>query len=149
MLADAVGADVFGIGEHHQANDRFGHGHLPMGVHAPGFVAATDEEAHDIFRDEWIQATSENAHNLIGKRPEKAVTAADYEKEMTEGSLFVGSPDTVARKIARLIEHLGLNRFQLKYAEGHISHENLMSCIELYGTEVIPRVRALLKEIPA
>lgn len=133
---------------YHQANARFGHGHLPMGVHAPGFVAATDEEAHEIFRDEWIDATNRHAHNLIGRPLEREVTVEDYYREVEEGSLFVGSPDTVARKIARLIEHLGLNRFQLKYSEGYIAHEHLMNCIELYGTEVIPRVRALLSEIP-
>lgn len=133
---------------YHQANARFGHGHLPMGVHAAGFVAATDEEAHTIFKDEWISASNRHANSLIGKQAQRQVTEEDYLHEVEKGSLFVGSPETVAKRIARLVEHLGLNRFQLKYSEGHISHENLMTCIELYGKEVIPRVREILREIP-
>ena len=37
---------------------------------------------------------------------------------------------------------LDLSRFDLKYSIGTLPHENLMRCIELYATEVAPRVRA-------
>ncbi|MDU0479641.1 LLM class flavin-dependent oxidoreductase [Staphylococcus chromogenes] len=134
---------------YHSANARFGHGHLPMGVHAPGFVAATDDEAHEIFMPHWLAASRAHAHNLIGKPIDvHAINEDLYFSEVTEGSLFVGSPETVAVKIAGLIEHLGLNRFVLKYTEGAVPHSALMDCIRLYGTEVMPRVRAILKEIP-
>jgi hypothetical protein len=39
---------------------------------------------------------------------------------------------------------LGASRFDLKYGMGGLSHEALMTNIELYGTQVIPRVRELL-----
>jgi alkanesulfonate monooxygenase SsuD/methylene tetrahydromethanopterin reductase-like flavin-dependent oxidoreductase (luciferase family) len=58
--------------------------------------------------------------------------------------LFVGSPQTVAEKIARTMKTLGASRFDLKYGIGGLSHESLMRTIELYGTEVVPRVRELL-----
>jgi alkanesulfonate monooxygenase SsuD/methylene tetrahydromethanopterin reductase-like flavin-dependent oxidoreductase (luciferase family) len=61
------------------------------------------------------------------------------------GALFVGSPETVARKIAATLPALGANRFDLKYGMGGLSHEVLMKNIELYGTQVLPRVRALLE----
>ena len=54
-------------------------------------------------------------------------------------------PDTVVRKIADAIQALGLSRFDLKYSNGPMPHEHLMRCIELYGTEVIPRVRRILE----
>jgi alkanesulfonate monooxygenase SsuD/methylene tetrahydromethanopterin reductase-like flavin-dependent oxidoreductase (luciferase family) len=56
----------------------------------------------------------------------------------------VGSPETVARKIARVVSALGLTRFDLKYSTGPMSHETLMNSIEMYGTTVIPMVRDIL-----
>ena len=61
-----------------------------------------------------------------------------------QGSLYVGSPDTVAAKIAATARALQLSRFDLKYSAGQLPHPLLMRSIELYGTEVIPRVRKLL-----
>jgi alkanesulfonate monooxygenase SsuD/methylene tetrahydromethanopterin reductase-like flavin-dependent oxidoreductase (luciferase family) len=60
------------------------------------------------------------------------------------GSLYVGSPETVAAKIAATAEALGLARFNMKYSAGTLPNEAMMRSIELYGTQVIPRVRALL-----
>ena len=54
------------------------------------------------------------------------------------------APDTVARKIAANLPDLGATRFDLKYGMGALSHSALMTNIELYGTEVVPRVRTLL-----
>jgi alkanesulfonate monooxygenase SsuD/methylene tetrahydromethanopterin reductase-like flavin-dependent oxidoreductase (luciferase family) len=61
-----------------------------------------------------------------------------------QGALYVGSPETVARKIADNLPALGANRFDLKYGMGGLAHQALITNIELYGTQVIPRVRDLL-----
>ncbi|TWH32372.1 hypothetical protein L600_001800000290 [Isoptericola variabilis J7] len=61
-----------------------------------------------------------------------------------EGALYVGSPETVAQKIARTVRELGLARFDLKYSNGTLPHAAMMRSIELYGTQVAPRVRELL-----
>jgi alkanesulfonate monooxygenase SsuD/methylene tetrahydromethanopterin reductase-like flavin-dependent oxidoreductase (luciferase family) len=58
--------------------------------------------------------------------------------------MYVGSPETVANRIAESIRALGLSRFDLLHAVGRIPHEQRMATIELYGREVIPRVRELL-----
>ncbi|MEO8907725.1 MAG: LLM class flavin-dependent oxidoreductase, partial [Microbacteriaceae bacterium] len=71
-------------------------------------------------------------------------TRADYESEIASGSLYVGSPETVASKIAASIQTLGVERFDLKYATGPTPHKQLMHSIELYGGTVIPMVRDLL-----
>lgn len=60
-------------------------------------------------------------------------------------ALHVGSPEPVAQKIAQTLTSLGANRFDLKYGMGGLSHETLMTNIELYGTEVVPRVRELMR----
>jgi hypothetical protein len=60
------------------------------------------------------------------------------------GALFVGSPQTVAAKILSSVKTLGLSRFDLKYANGTMPHDKLMTSIELYGTQVVPLVRDAL-----
>jgi alkanesulfonate monooxygenase SsuD/methylene tetrahydromethanopterin reductase-like flavin-dependent oxidoreductase (luciferase family) len=59
-------------------------------------------------------------------------------------AIIGGSPETVARKIASTLRALEATRFDLKYGMPGLTHEQLMTNIELYGTEVIPRVRELL-----
>jgi hypothetical protein len=71
---------------------------------------------------------------------------ARFQSEIDEGSLYLGSPETVAAKIAWVIRLLGLSRFDLAYATGRVPHDQKMATIELYGREVIPRVRELLAD---
>ena len=68
---------------------------------------------------------------------------ADFDREADHGSLYVGAPDTVARRIAATVMALGLSRFDLKYSAGPLRHERLMRSIELYGSRVAPMVREL------
>jgi len=43
-----------------------------------------------------------------------------------------------------VVVRLGASRFDLKYSAGTLPHEAMMRSIELYGTEVAPRVREQL-----
>ena len=61
-----------------------------------------------------------------------------------EGALYVGSPETVAQKIALLKKNLGVDRFDLKYSNGSLPHAAMMQSIELFGSAVKPRVAELL-----
>ena len=79
------------------------------------------------------------ARSADGRRPVRA----EFEREIEAGSLYVGSPETVARKIAATAQALGIARFDMKYSAGTLAHGLMMRSIELYGREVIPRVRAL------
>ncbi len=122
----------------------FGQPDLPVGLHSPGHIAATDEQA----RDEMFPGQSES-FTRIGKERGWGgpYTRRVFDSQTgPDGALFVGSPETVATKIAWVISLLGLSRFQLKYAVGSLSHEKRMESIRLYGEEVIPRVRQLLAE---
>ena len=122
-----------------RALDEYGRPLLPIGMHSHGYVAKTDEEAVDIQWPHWadMYAASLERGNL---RPTKNA----FLSEIANGSLYVGSPETVATKLAASIRLLGLNRFDLAYALGRVPHEQRMATIELYGREVIPRVRELL-----
>jgi probable LLM family oxidoreductase len=121
-----------------QMLQRFGKPMLPIGVHSPGHVAATDEQAKE---DIWPHY--QGLMNRIGsERGWAPIGRAHFEREAgPDGALFVGSPETVAAKIARTITALGLTRFDMKYSNGTLPHDKLMTSIELYGTKVLPLVR--------
>jgi probable LLM family oxidoreductase len=126
---------------YHRALDQYEHEQLPIAVHAPGFIAATDEEAVETL---WPHARA--SINRIGaERGWPPLTRERFEADIAEGAWHVGSPETVARKIAHTIGVLDAQRFDLKYSAGTLPHEAMMTTIRLYGTEVIPRVRELLE----
>ncbi|HEV5437553.1 TPA: 5,10-methylene tetrahydromethanopterin reductase, partial [Streptococcus pneumoniae] len=58
------------------------------------------------------------------------------------GAMFVGNPDQVAEKLIRMIEDLGLDRFMLHLPLGSMPHDQVLRAIELFGTQVAPKVRA-------
>ena len=117
---------------------------LPVGMHSPGYVAATDAEAREAL---W-PAYREMRNRIGAERGWGPTSRAEYEREIAVGSLYVGAPETVARKIAAAARALGLARFDLKYSMGALTHDALLRSIELYGREVVPRVRELLTSAP-
>lgn len=124
----------------HEALEQSGGPDLPIGAHSPGHVAKTDTLAR-----EQLWPAYQGMRNRIGaERGWGPTSPAEFEQEIVHGSLYVGSPDTVAQKIAHTVKTLGVDRFDMKYSAGSLAHEHLMSCIELYGREVMPRVRELI-----
>jgi len=129
---------------HHRAYEQFGRPAKPIGVHSPGYVAEADEKAREeLWPDYKIM------RDRIGKeRGWPPMNRAEFVREADHGSLYVGSPETVARKIATTVKTLGLSRFQLKYSAGPLPHERLMTSIELYATKVVPLVKEMLADAP-
>jgi probable LLM family oxidoreductase len=125
---------------YHRAFEQLGGEVPPIGVHSPGYVAETDEAA----RAEFFPDYKRMRDRIGAERGWPPMTAAEFEHEVVHGSLYLGSPETVARKIAATAKALDLSRFDLKYSAGPLPHERLMRCIELYGTRVVPMVRDLL-----
>ena len=79
-----------------------------------------------------------------GERGWPPLARTEFESEAMRGSLYIGAPETVARRIAATVRTLGLARFDMKYSMGALPHAKLMRSIELYGTKVIPLVRDML-----
>lgn len=114
----------------------------PVGVHSPGFVAETDEIAQEKLWPHYA-----DMFGRIGReRGWPPVTKDRYLNEVHHGALCVGSPETVARKIARTVKVLGIQRFDMKYSTGPVPHGDLMECIRLYGEKVIPMVQDMLAD---
>ena len=119
---------------------QFGREPRPVGVHSPGFVAQSDAEA----REELWPHYAEIFGRIGRERGWPPVTRERFEAEVAHGALYVGAPETVARKIVGTITTLGIARFDLKYANGPMPHEQLLDCIRLYGEQVIPMVHDML-----
>ena len=124
----------------HRALEQLEKPQLPIAVHSPGFIADTDDKAAELYF-EHHRAMRDRIGAERGWPPS---TPADFRNEIEHGSLYLGSPETVARKIATTVATLGLRRFDMKYSAGTLPHEHIMRSIELYGTKVIPMVRDLL-----
>jgi probable LLM family oxidoreductase len=127
---------------YHRALEQRGTPPLPIGVHSPGYIAESEQQA----REELWPCWREMRERIGRERGWGPTNRAEFDREIERGSLYVGAPETVARKIAATVHALGLTRFDLKYSSGTLAHEKLLRCIELYGREVIPRVRELLAD---
>ena len=126
-----------------QALTEWGADRLPIGAHSPGYVAPTDEQA----LEEFYPYFKEQRDRIGAERGWGPMTRAQFDHDAgPDGALHIGSPETVASKIARTVDVLGLDRFDLKYSAGRLPHSLTMRGIELYGTQVIPRVQELLAE---
>ncbi|MET0812197.1 MAG: LLM class flavin-dependent oxidoreductase, partial [Microbacterium sp.] len=126
---------------YHRSLAEFGRETLPVGIHSPGHIADTDQQA-------WDEAYPgfEGMNNTIGReRGWPPYNRLRFQHDIgPEGSIYAGSPETVARKIADTVRTLGAERFDMKFSTGTLSHDKLMRSIELYGTKVAPLVRDML-----
>jgi probable LLM family oxidoreductase len=123
-----------------RAVEQFGHAAKPVGMHAPGFVADTDDEAKEVFFAPY-KAQMDRIGALRGWPP---LSRARFEADVEQGALHVGSPETVARRIAESVRAVGAQRFDLIYTVGPQPVSARLKAVELYGTQVIPKVRELL-----
>ena len=127
---------------YHRATEKFGNKAHPIGVHSPGYIADTDEEAvkksFPYFK---------TALDRVGKtRGWQPMSREHFKQEVEHGAMYVGSPETVAQKIANTLKTLGATRFDMVYGFGPVPAEERLHMIELYATKVIPRVKELMKD---
>ena len=120
----------------------YGREELPISIHSPGYIAENDEEAYE---DLW--PSYQVMFRRIGRERGWGIPSHEqFMAEATQGSMYAGSPQKIAERIASAIKMIGASRFDLKYANGTMPHSKLMRSIELYATEVVPRVKKLLAQ---
>ncbi|MGV9011250.1 MAG: LLM class flavin-dependent oxidoreductase [Flavobacteriales bacterium] len=144
MLA-IIGGDPLGfrplVDLYNRALAEAGKAALPIGVHSPGYVADSDEQA----REELFPHFAAMHAKIGAERGWAPLSRPSFEQLAgPKGALCVGSPETVAKKIANTIKALGLSRFDMKYSAGTLTHEMMLRSIELYATKVVPFVREQL-----
>src|SRR5713226_2686665 len=115
---------------------------LKVGLHSPGYVAETTEEAADDYFPGFARAVSD-----IGKeRGWSEMTREDFDAQRgPRGSLVIGEPEEVVEKIIRHGKDLGgISRFTFQMNAASLPHGKLTQAIDLIGKRVAP---ALHKEI--
>ena len=124
------------------AAEQFGTVAYPVGIHSPGFIADTDEQAREAHWQHY-----RIIRDRIGaQRGWPPIREEEYAAEIEHGSLYIGSPETVARKMAHAIKALGVGRFDLIYSNGAQSISSRLRTVELFGAKVVPMVRDMLAD---
>ncbi len=126
---------------YHHAAEQLDKKTHPIGFHSPGFVAETDEEAREIAFKPYKEAM-----DRIGKtRGWPPLSYEQFKQEIDHGSLYIGSPETVAQKIAKNMKKLDAESFEMVYGHGALPVKDREKMVELYVKKVVPRVKELLK----
>jgi alkanesulfonate monooxygenase SsuD/methylene tetrahydromethanopterin reductase-like flavin-dependent oxidoreductase (luciferase family) len=122
-------------------------------------VADTDEKAQEIGRNLlWTREyrlrgprehmdppgyQSRSASAIQARKPAGAGPMLTYEELQELGSVVIGSPETVTRKLTNLIEQLSPGYLILIAGDGNVPHEDVMRSIELLGKEVVPALHEI------
>jgi len=115
---------------------------LKVGLHSPGYVAATNEQAIEDYYPGYAELWTK-----LGKeRGWPPVTKVQFDSLIApKGVLVVGGPEQVAEKLLRHSESLGgVDRFTFQMDNAGLTHAQLMSSIELIGKQVIPLLKKSL-----
>jgi len=118
-------------------------GHDPekfqVGVHMHSFFGEDSKEVAD-----WYYPYYSNQMNRIGASrgwPPYQKSQYDYGRSR-HGHLIVGDVNESVDKILQMQETFGLTRFSAHMDVGSPDHSKMMKAIEIYGNEIIPKVKA-------
>ena len=118
-------------------------GHDPekfqVGVHMHSFFGEDSKEVAD-----WYYPYYSNQMNRIGASrgwPPYQKSQYDYGRSR-HGHLIVGDVNESVDKILQMQETFGLTRFSAHMDVGSPDHSKMMKGIEIYGNEIIPKVKA-------
>ena len=118
-------------------------GHKPAAlrtsINLHGHVASTSQAARDTMYPAFAQGMMENNHQR-GRGMSMPRPAFDAQTSPTSG-LVVGSPQEVIEKLLAYHETYGLDRALIQIGFGGMPQREVLSAIELLGTEVAPVVR--------
>ncbi len=114
---------------------------LKVGLHSPGYVAATNEEAianyYPGYAELWTKLGKERGWPPVTRSQFDALIAP-------KGVLAVGGPEQVAEKLLRHSEALGgVDRFTFQMDNAGLTHAQLMNSISLIGSKLIPMIKKL------
>lgn len=119
---------------------------LKVATNSHGFIWDTDSEARNMF----FPSISTSMTKLGRERGWGEYSRESFDNMCDpEGALYVGSPETVARKIVALYAHMGIERFTLQTPVGTMPHDQVIRTIELFGEKVAPLVREGVAKIKA
>ncbi|MGF7141434.1 LLM class flavin-dependent oxidoreductase [Roseimarinus sediminis] len=120
------------------------HGHdeakMEVGIHAHTFITQSKQELLDNYYPLYA-AQMDRVGSSRGWPP--------YNKGQflaglgPAGALFMGETEEVADKILKTVELLGIQRFVAHIDVGGPEHKDLLTCINAFGTEIVPQLKQL------
>lgn len=81
-------------------------------------------------------------YHLHGRSPMLGERPTDFEVVMKDGRGIAGTPETVAKYLAPRIAESGINYVVGQFAFGDMSLAEATGSVEMFGREVMPRLRA-------
>jgi alkanesulfonate monooxygenase SsuD/methylene tetrahydromethanopterin reductase-like flavin-dependent oxidoreductase (luciferase family) len=109
------------------------------------FVGETDAEAARISQpayQRWYEnLTHLERQNINGPRYTGSMFAS-VDEAAKRGSVFLGSPETVRKAIEAQVSALGVNMLILGFFFGTLSYADARRSLELFATEVMPKLAA-------
>jgi alkanesulfonate monooxygenase SsuD/methylene tetrahydromethanopterin reductase-like flavin-dependent oxidoreductase (luciferase family) len=130
-----------------------------IGYLARAFVADSEEKAQAEGRNffwqngalnkqprEWMAPPGYASIDFAGIRRLRAVSkpfdSQAYQEAQDNYQVVVGTPDQVATRLRYIRDSLGIGHMCLWAHDGYMSHQDTVRCIELFGKEVLPALRA-------
>lgn len=127
-----------------QAWQEFGHdrNNFRVGVHMHAFFGDDSRQT----ADEYYPIYSSQMNRVGSTRGWPPYQRQQYDTGRgSKGHLVIGDANEAIDKILQLHELFGLTRFSAHMDVGGPSHASLMKSIEIYGTQIAPKVREALK----
>jgi alkanesulfonate monooxygenase SsuD/methylene tetrahydromethanopterin reductase-like flavin-dependent oxidoreductase (luciferase family) len=112
-----------------------------FGVMRHVFVAPTDEEALAVARRAFVDHYTNFAHLWRAHGNDRFSTAPALDELVADGKVLVGSPQTVAARVAEAVTVGELNYLAGAFAWGSLEVDAVQRSLRLFRDEVIPRVR--------
>ncbi len=150
VSADSV-AETRGFHDHYRKVWRETHPgqKLPrLGLTRFVVVAETDEKAMEIARRAY-RHWHDSFHwlfRLHGKIPRLGERAKTFDLAMAEGRGVAGSPDTVAKFLAKQLGESASNYFVGQFVFGDMSLDETLRSVDLFARKVAPRLDAELPD---
>jgi alkanesulfonate monooxygenase SsuD/methylene tetrahydromethanopterin reductase-like flavin-dependent oxidoreductase (luciferase family) len=95
---------------------------------------------------EWMAPPGYASIDFAGIRRLRAVSkpfdSQAYQEAQDNYQVVVGTPDQVIEKLRYIRDTLGIGHMCLWAHDGYIDHDDTVRCIELFGSEVLPALRA-------
>jgi alkanesulfonate monooxygenase SsuD/methylene tetrahydromethanopterin reductase-like flavin-dependent oxidoreductase (luciferase family) len=104
-----------------------------------GFFDPTDDPDELRRSQEWTADYFTSRGEL--KAAEVFLNLLDPDWLLEKDLVLIGSPETVARKLKAWAAEGSFNTFFGEFNFGQLAEEDVLRSIELFGTEVIPRLR--------
>lgn len=116
---------------------------LQVGVHMHAFFGDDSKAVADKYYP--IYANQMNRIGVTRGWPPYQRSQYDFGRSI-HGHLVVGDVNQSVEKILHIIEMFGLTRFSAHMDVGSPDHSDMMRAIELYGTQIMPKVKEALKK---